>query len=361
MKKIVISTGGGDAPGLNAVIYAVVHACYRRGWEVYGSRSGYKGLLDMDELVRLEVEDVEGIYSTGGTILGSTNKGDPFSMPVENLAGEFTVVDVSEKILNNFKRMGFDCHIAIGGDGSLEIAHRFAEKGMPVVGVPKTIDNDLEATDRTFGFDTAVSTATEALDKLHSTAKSHDRVMVVEVMGRDSGWIALYSGISGGADALLIPEIPFDMQKVCEKIMDNALHEKNYAIVVVAEGACAAGGKVISKGNGEIGRSEVLLGGIGEWVADEIRTRTGKDTRSLVLGHLQRGGSPTTFDRLLAMRFGAAAVRLVEEGIFGHMVALTSPNMSSVPLEAAVKSRKMVDLNNDKVLTARELGICLGD
>ncbi len=361
MKKIVISTGGGDAPGLNAVIYAVVHACYRRGWEVYGSRSGYKGLLDMDELVRLEVEDVEGIYSTGGTIIGSTNKGDPFSMPVENLAGEFTVVDVSDKILNNFKRMGFDCHIAIGGDGSLEIARRFAEKGMPVVGVPKTIDNDLEATDRTFGFDTAVATATEALDKLHSTAKSHDRVMVVEVMGRDSGWIALYSGISGGADALLIPELPFDMEKVCEKIMDNALHEKNYAIVVVAEGACAAGGKVISKGNGEIGRSEVLLGGIGEWVAAEIRTRTGKDTRSLVLGHLQRGGSPTTFDRLLAMRFGAAAVRLIEEGVFGHMVALRSPNMSSVLLAEAVKSRKMVDLNNDKVLTARELGICLGD
>ncbi len=361
MKKIVISTGGGDAPGLNAVIYAVVHACYRRGWEVYGSRSGYKGLLDMDELVRLEVEDVEGIYSTGGTIIGSTNKGDPFSMPVENLAGEFTVVDVSDKILNNFKRMGFDCHVAIGGDGSLEIARRFAEKGMPVVGVPKTIDNDLEATDRTFGFDTAVATATEALDKLHSTAKSHDRVMVVEVMGRDSGWIALYSGISGGADALLIPELPFDMEKVCEKIMDNALHEKNYAIVVVAEGACAAGGEVISKGNGEIGRSEVLLGGIGEWVAAEIRTRTGKDTRSLVLGHLQRGGSPTTFDRLLAMRFGAAAVRLIEEGVFGHMVALRSPNMSSVLLAEAVKSRKMVDLNNDKVLTARELGICLGD
>ncbi len=361
MKKIVISTGGGDAPGLNAVIYAVVHASYRRGWEVYGSRSGYKGLLDMDEMHRLDVSDVEGIYSTGGTILGSTNKGDPFAMPVENLAGEMKVVDVSDKILDNFRRMGFDCHIAIGGDGSLEIARKFSEKGMPVIGVPKTIDNDLEATDRTFGFDTAVATATEALDKLHSTAKSHDRVMVVEVMGRDSGWIALYSGISGGADAILIPELPFDMKKVCEKIMDNALHEKDYAIVVVAEGAVAAGGKVISKGMAELGRSEVLLGGIGEWVAAEIRDRTGKDTRSLVLGHLQRGGSPTTFDRLLAMRFGAAAVRLVEEGRFGHMVALVSPNMSSVPLEDAVKSRKKVDLNSDKVFTAREIGVCLGD
>ncbi len=361
MKKIVISTGGGDAPGLNAVIYSVVHACYKRGWEVYGSRSGYKGLLDMDELVRLGLEDVEDIYSTGGTILGSTNKGDPFAMPVENLAGEIQIVDISDKILNNFKRMGFDCHIAIGGDGSLEIARRFSEKGMPVIGVPKTIDNDLEATDRTFGFDTAVSTATEALDKLHSTAKSHDRVMVVEVMGRDSGWIALYSGISGGADVILIPEIPFIMEKVCEKISDNELHEKDYAIVVVAEGANVKGGQVISKGKGEIGRSEVVLGGIGEWVAAEIRQCTGKDTRSLVLGHLQRGGSPTTFDRLLAMRFGAAAVRLVEEGVFGHMVALASPHMSSVPLADAVKSRKKVDLQSDKVFTAREIGICLGD
>lgn len=361
MKKIVISTGGGDAPGLNAVIYSVVHACYRRGWEVYGSRSGYKGLLDTDELVRLGLEDVEDIYSTGGTIIGSTSKGDPFAMPVENLAGEVKVVDISDKILNNFKRMGFDCHIAIGGDGSLEIARRFAEKGMPVVGVPKTIDNDLEATDRTFGFDTAVSTATEALDKLHSTAKSHDRVMVVEVMGRDSGWIALYSGISGGADVILIPEIPFDMEKVCEKITDNELHEKDYAIVVVAEGANAKGGQVINKGEGELGRSEVVLGGIGEWVASEVRQQTGKDTRSLVLGHLQRGGSPTTFDRLLAMRFGAAAVRLVEEGVFGHMVALASPHMSSVPLADAVRSRKKVDLKSDKVFTAREIGICLGD
>ncbi|MBU0946495.1 MAG: 6-phosphofructokinase [Proteobacteria bacterium] len=361
MKKIVISTGGGDAPGLNAVIYAVVHACYRRGWEVYGSRSGYKGLLDTDELVRLGLDDVEDIYSTGGTIIGSTNKGDPFATAIQNLAGEIQIVDLSEKILHNFQRMRFDCHIAIGGDGSLEIARRFAEKGMPVVGVPKTIDNDLEATDRTFGFDTAVSTATEALDKLHSTAKSHDRVMVVEVMGRESGWIALYSGISGGADVILIPEIPFDMAKVCEKITDNELHEKDYAIVVVAEGAVAQGGEVINKGEGELGRSEVVLGGIGEWVASEIRLRTGKDTRSLVLGHLQRGGSPTTFDRLLAMRFGAAAVRLVEEGVFGHMVTLASSRMSSVPLAEAVKSRKKVDLNSDKVLTAREIGICLGD
>lgn len=361
MKKVVISTGGGDAPGLNAVIYAVVHACSRRGWEVYGSRSGYGGFLDIDEMIRLTPKDVRGIYAQGGTILGSTNKGNPFAKPVENLAGEIQVINISDKIMRNYKRMGFDCHIAIGGDGSLGIAHRFAELGMHVIGVPKTIDNDLEQTDRTFGFDTAVSTATNALDKLHSTAESHDRVMVVEVMGRDSGWIALYSGISGGADVILIPEIPFDLEKVCEKISDNELRDKHYAIVVVAEGAMDESGKVFSKGKGELGREEVVLGGVGEWVASEIRKRTEKDTRSLTLGHLQRGGSPTTFDRLLALRFGAAAVRLVEEEIFDHMVALDSSKMKAVPIAEAIKHRKKVDLESDKILTARDIGICFGD
>lgn len=361
MKKIVISTGGGDAPGLNAVIYAVVHACNRKGWEVYGSRNGYGGFLNIDELVRLYPRDVEGIYSMGGTILGSTNKGNPFSRPVENLAGEIQIIDVSDKILRNFNRMGFDCHIAIGGDGSLDIAHRFAQKGMPVIGVPKTIDNDLEKTNRTFGFDTAVATATEALDKLHSTAKSHNRVMVVEVMGRDSGWIALYSGISGGADVILIPEIPFDMEEVCDKISDNELHDKHYAIVVVAEGAITKDGRIFNKGKGELGRDEVILGGVGEWVASEIRKQTEKDTRSLVLGHLQRGGSPTTFDRLLALRFGAAAVRLVENKVFDHMVALKDSSMVSVPIAEAIAMRKKVDLSSDKILTAREIGICFGD
>ncbi len=364
MKKIVISTGGGDAPGLNAVIYAVVKAATYRGWEVYGSRCGYLGFLDPDEMIRLTPEKVEDITPTGGTILGSTNKGNPFAMPVENLAGEIQIRDVSERVMKNFNRMGFDCHIAVGGDGSLEIAHRFAvEKGMHVIGVPKTIDNDLEATQRTFGFDTAVSTATEALDKLHSTAKSHDRVMVVEVMGRDSGWIALNSGISGGADVILIPEFRFDIDKVCAKINDNELHDKHYAIVVVAEGASAKDADVICKPQDkcEIGRQEVLLGGIGEWVADEIRKRTDKDTRSLVLGHLQRGGSPTTFDRLLALRFGAAAVRLVETETYDHMVALVTPAMKPIPLEEAIKSRKRVPADSDKLLTAREIGICLGD
>ena len=360
MKKIVISTGGGDAPGLNAVIYAVVKSAHLRGWEVYGSRSGYKGLLDLEELVRLTPEKVEDITPTGGTILGSTNKGNPFAMPVENMAGETLIRDVSDRILKNFNRMGFACHIAVGGDGSLEIAHRFAQLGMPVVGVPKTIDNDLEATNLTFGFDTAVSTATEALDKLHSTAKSHDRVMVVEVMGRESGWIALNSGISGGADVILIPEIVFDIDKVCVKIADNELHGKDYAIVVVAEGAREKECDVFCH-EGEIGRQEVVMGGVGEWVAQQIRKKIKKDTRSLVLGHLQRGGTPTTFDRLLALRFGAAAVRLVESETFDHMVALATPAMIAVPLAEAIKSRRRVNMDNDKVMTAREIGICFGD
>ncbi|HIJ78753.1 MAG: ATP-dependent 6-phosphofructokinase [Desulfobulbaceae bacterium] len=364
MKKIVISTGGGDAPGLNAVIYAVVKSAHYRGWEVYGSRNGYKGLLNPEELIHLTPEMVEDITPTGGTILGSTNKGNPFAMPVENMAGETQIVDVSDRIMQNFTAMGFSCHIAVGGDGSLEIAHRFAvEKGMPVIGVPKTIDNDLLATQRTFGCDTAVATATEAIDKLHSTAKSHDRVMVVEVMGRDSGWIAINAGISGCADVILIPEIPFDIDKVCAKINDNELHHKHYAIVVVAEGACGKNEKVICKSQeeSEVGRQEVLLGGIGDWVAKQIKKKTGKDTRSLVLGHLQRGGSPTNFDRQLALRFGGAAVRMVEDGIFDHMVALATPNMKPVPLAEAIKSRKKVPLDSDKVMTARDIGICLGD
>ncbi|MEJ2058432.1 MAG: 6-phosphofructokinase [Desulfofustis sp.] len=305
MKKVVISTGGGDAPGLNAVIYAVVHACYRLGWEVYGSRSGYAGFLDIDEMIRLTPRDVKEIYAIGGTILGSTNKGSPFAKPIENLAGEITLVDISDKIMRNYKRMGFDCHIAIGGDGTLDIAHRFSKLGMNVIGVPN-------------------------------------------------------SGISGGADIILIPEIPFDLEIVSEKIADNELREKHYSIVVVAEGALAKGGKVVSKGR-ELGREEVILGGIGEWVANEIREMTGKDTRSLTLGHLQRGGSPTTFDRLLALRFGAAAVRLVEEGTFDHMVALDSSRMKAVPIEEAIKTRKKVDLASDKVSTARDIGICFGD
>ena len=359
--KICINTGGGDAPGLNAVIEAVTMAAYTRQWEVYGIKSGYAGLLNTDEIIRLTPEKVDGIASIGGTILGTTNKGNPFMMPICNELGDTIQRDLSDRVMENFRRLRFDALVAVGGDGSLEIAHRFAEKGMPVVGVPKTIDNDMGGTVITFGFDTAVNIATEAIDRLHSTAKSHDRVMVVEVMGRNAGFIALNSGISGNADVILIPEIPFDIEKVCDKLMENELNGRKYAIVVVAEGAVPIDGEAISKGTGEAGRQHVVLGGIAEYVAKEISKRTGKDSRSMVLGHLQRGGSPTTFDRLLSLRFGAAAVRAIEEGKFDQMVALKSPDLALVPLGEALGIQKRVKPDGDTVLTARDLGICFGD
>jgi ATP-dependent phosphofructokinase / diphosphate-dependent phosphofructokinase len=360
-KKVVINTGGGDAPGLNAVIEAVVMSSCNRNWEVYGSKNGYSGLLNTDELVRLTPEKVRQISILGGTILGTTNKGNPFEMPIQNFAGETEVRDVSDRVVENFKRLGFDCLVAVGGDGSLKIAYDFFQKGIPVIGVPKTIDNDLGGTVVTFGFDTAVSTATEAIDRLHSTARSHERVMVVEVMGRHAGWIALSSGISGAAHVILIPEIPFEIKKVCDHIMQDELRGERYAIVVVAEGAAPKGGAAMNKGEGEVGRQDVVLGGIGEFVAAEISKRTGKDSRSLTLGHLQRGGSPTTFDRLISLRFGAAAVRMIESDKFGTMVALDPPVVKAVPLEEVIGSVKNVPADSDTLQTARDIGICFGD
>jgi len=359
--KIAINTGGGDAPGLNAVIEAVVLASYTRHWEVYGIKNSYAGLLGTDEIIRLTPENVRHISNIGGTILGTTNRGNPFKMPITNMAGETEIRDVSDKVVENFKRLCFDCLIAVGGDGSIKIAYDFYKKGIPVVCIPKTIDNDIGATVITFGFDTAVTIATEAIERLHSTAKSHDRVMVVEVMGRNAGWIALNSGISGAADVILIPEIPFDIDKVCEHIMSGELKGHRYAIVVAAEGAVPLGGNSINKGSGEVGRQEVLLGGIGEFVAKKISEKTGKDTRSLVLGHLQRGGSPTTFDRLISLRFGAAAVRIIEAKNFGTMVALDPPVVKAVPLEDVIGNIRHIPLECDSLQTGRDIGISFGD
>ncbi len=359
--RIAINTGGGDAPGLNAVIEAVARAAYNRSWEVFGIKNSYGGLLNTDDIISLTPDKVSHISSIGGTILGTTNRGNPFQMPVTNMAGDTEIRDVSDKVVENFRRLRFDCLIAVGGDGSLEIAYNLYKKGMPVIGVPKTIDNDLQKTIITFGFDTAVSIATDAIDRLHSTAKSHDRVMVVEVMGRHAGWIALNSGLSGSADVILIPEIPFHIDKVCDHIMELELRGQRYAIVVVAEGAAPAGGTIVDKGKGEIGRQHVVLGGVGEYLAKEIAKKTGKDTRSLVLGHLQRGGSPTTFDRLIALRFGAAAVRMIDEKNFGTMIALDPPSVKMVPLEKVIGQIKNVPVDHDTVMTAREIGISLGD
>lgn len=359
--RIAISTGGGDAPGLNAVIRAVVLAADRRGWDTYGIRNGYEGLLDTDEIEHLTPRRVEGIHRLGGTIIGTTNKGNPFSYPIENAAGEVRVRDVSQRVVDNFKRLRFHALVAVGGDGSLEIAHRFHQAGIPVIGVPKTIDNDLSGTVVTFGLDTACATATEALDKLTTTASSHERIFVVEMMGRYAGWIALESGLAGGADAILIPEIPFDIARVADHVMDLDVGGKKHAIVVVAEGAQPIGGDMVMQAQAEVGSEHARLGGIAEQVALELGRRTGKDARHLVLGHLQRGGSPTRFDRLLGARFGAAAVRFIEEGTFDHMVALDPPTVKAIPLADAVSRMKRVPLDCDTVQTARDMEICLGD
>ena len=359
--RIVISTGGGDAPGLNAVIRAVVLAANKRGWEVFGSRNGYQGLLDTNYLVHLDPSEVFGIEQLGGTILGTTNKGNPFEFPISSITGELTIRDVSARVMENFNRLHFNAFVAVGGDGSLNIAHRFSGLGMPVIGIPKTIDNDLSGTVITFGLDTACVTATEALDKLKTTAKSHERVFVVELMGRYAGWIALESGLAGGADAILIPEIPYDIRKVADRILDIDLSGRKHAIVVVAEGAIPIDGGRTTKGEGEAGRQEVVLGGIAERIAKELKELTGKDTRHLVLGHLQRGGSPTRFDRLLGTRFGAAAIRFIEQGKFDTMVALDPPIVKAVPLVEAVSRMKGVPLDGDTIQTARDLSVCLGD
>jgi 6-phosphofructokinase 1 len=364
IKKIAITTGGGDAPGLNAVIRAATLAALNRGWQVYGIRDGYNGILMPEQfidggLVRLTRDSVRGITHLGGTILGTTNRGNPLNFPVKGLDGQIQEVDRSEELIQAFLLRNLDALISIGGDGSMAIAHALSQKGLWVVGVPKTIDNDLNGTVITFGFDTATSFATECLDRLHSTAASHQRIIVVEVMGRYAGWIALECGVSGSADAILIPEIPFDLEKVAGKVKQREENGRNFSIIVVAEGARPIGGAV-SVVSREVGRAE-RLGGIGEKVAWGLQELTGKETRLVVLGHLLRGGTPTTFDRLIAQRFGAAAVRALAEGKSGIMVALDPPTVRYVPLEVATQRMRTVPLDADTILTARDLGICLGD
>jgi len=362
--RIAINTGGGDAPGLNAVIRATVLSALQRGWECVGIRDGYNGLLAPETypdggVVELTRDSVRGITHLGGTILGTTNRGSPLEYPTLGEDGKWYERDRSDELVAKLKELHIDALIAIGGDGSLAIANALFHKGVRVVGVPKTIDNDLAETVVTFGFDTAVSFAAEAVDRLHSTAEAHDRVMVVEVMGRYAGWIALHAGVAGTADAILIPEIPYELDKVVERIRQRAERGRHFAIVVVAEGAHAIGDEcsVVAK---EVGQQE-RLGGIGYRVAGQLADLTGKETRTVVLGHLLRGGSPTTRDRILALRFGSAAVRALAEGCFGCMVALDPPIVRYVPLSSAIKRMKTVPLDCDTMFTARELGISFGD
>ncbi len=356
IQTIGIANGGGDCPGLNAVIRGAVRAAILgHGWRVIGINDGFDGLIWTERTMPLTVESIAGILPRGGTILGTTNRGNPFHYVV-NEDGKKVTHDYSLKCLENARKLGMDAIIAIGGDGTLTIARDLGRLGIPIVGVPKTIDNDLSATEVTFGFDTALHVATDAIDRLHTTAESHGRVMVIEVMGRDAGWIALHSGLAGGADVILIPEIPFTIETICERLRERTATGKKFSLVVVAEGVklppCdAAGNPFPAPRPGQVG---ILIG-------DAIHTHLKQDVRVTVLGHIQRGGSPSPFDRILATRFGVEAVELVARGEFGRMVCLRAGEIESVTLDEAVGENRQVDPKGSMVRTARAVGITFGD
>lgn len=360
-KKIGILTGGGDCPGLNAVIRAVVKsAVITHGIEVVGFYDGYAGLVE-GQYKALSESDASGILPRGGTILGTSNRADPFRYAITNSKGKLDIVDRSKDAIDLFKKLSLDALVAVGGDGTLSIANQLLEKGLPVVGIPKTIDNDLEATDVTFGFDSALVAATEAIDKLHTTAESHHRAMILEVMGRYAGWIALRSGIAGGGDVILIPEIPYDMGIVCEAVKQRVKKGKRFSIIVVAEGAKPKGGKVVIRKIVAGSPDPVRLGGISQVIARQIELCSGLETRVTVLGHLQRGGGPTPFDRWLATRFGVAAVDLILNGKLGRMVCLRGQEIKSVELADAVCRLRRVSGESPEVRAARAVGTCFGD
>jgi phosphofructokinase-like protein len=359
IKRVGILTAGGDCPGLNAVIRAFVKTVESHfDWEILGIADGFEGLLIPDGTRRLTGTDVRGILTLGGTILGTSNRSNPFAVRYE-VDGESRVADRSADVVARVADLGIDAIVVVGGDGSMRIGLGLAGLGIPIVGVPKTIDNDLASTDVTFGFDTAVSTATEAIDRLRSTAEAHHRVMVVEVMGRDAGWIALEAGLAGGGDIILIPEIPFQLDRIAEAIAHRSSHGRTFSIIVVAEGAHPDGVTSIVRRVGPDGFPR--LGGVGVWLADQLERRVHGEVRATVLGHVQRGGAPTAFDRVLATRFGCAAAWLIERRDFGKMVAVRGTDIVAVPLEDAVQETKLVPPTSEKVMTARSLGVSFGD
>ena len=364
MKRVMVLTGGGDCPGLNAVIRGIVkRASQEKDWEVIGCIESFNGVLrEPTEIVELTESNVANILIQGGTILGTTNKGGPFEWPVKQADGTWTTVDRSDEMLRKLQYMGVDAVINIGGDGSQRISLALAQKGLKVVGVPKTIDNDLSMTDYTFGFQTAVQICTEAIDKLVTTAASHNRVFIMEVMGRDAGWIALHSAIAGGADVCVIPEIPYDVEKIKAKIESCYTKRHGYCIIVVAEGAKSSSGNVVGQVTGEVGYQHIKLGGIAETLAAELKASgVEHDIRCTILGHLQRGGTPVAFDRVLASEFGVRAMELVMEGHFGQMVAYHHPDVVGIPLEEAVREQNLVAPNHRLIHTAKGLGIAFGD
>lgn len=359
VKRIGILTGGGDCPGLNAVIRGVAKPAHDEGLEVIGIMDGFEGLVE-GKAHQLYNKDVSGILAQGGTILGSSNKGDPFHWPEEQANGEIRIVDRSKTAIRNYEGWNLDCVIAIGGDGTMHIAHKLSAMGMNVVGVPKTIDNDLSATDQTFGHDSAVYVVTEAIDRLHTTASSHHRVMVIEVMGRYAGWIALNGGLAGGSDIILIPEFDFAWNAIYNKVIERNMMGKRFSIVCVAEGAKPKGGEMTVESTDKKRTDPIRLGGIGKVVADKIQEGTGLETRYTVLGHLQRGGSPTPFDRILSTKFGTSAIKMAINKHFGKMVALKGSEIKCVDIVDAISKQKLVTKDNQSVLAASAVGVSFG-
>jgi len=363
-KRILVMTGGGDCPGLNAVIRAIVHRVEQTDdWEVIGSIEAFNGILrDPMEVVLLDSKTVAGIHIRGGTILKTTNKGGPFHWPIQQPDGSWTYEDRVDDLKDRLRKLGIQAVISIGGEGSMDIAQRLLERGVPIIGVPKTIDNDLSSTDVTFGFQTAVQIATEAVDRLVTTAASHNRLMILEVMGRDAGWICLGAAIAGGAHVALIPEIPYDVDKVAAKINAHTEQGRGFSIVVISEGAKPIGGVITARESDQPGYQNKILGGVGHRLLEELRGKIhNTDARVTILGHLQRGGSPIAYDRVLATEFGVKAVELVLEGQFGHMVSYRHPNIVSVPIASAIAEYNYVNLDSALVHAARGVGISLGD
>lgn len=362
-RRVMVMTGGGDCPGLNAVIRAIVKRMgLEKDWEVLGSIEAFNGILkDPMEVVLLDRKAVSGIHIRGGTILKTTNKGGPFEWPVKQADGSTVLEDRSDELLDRLDRLGVEAVISIGGEGSQKISQQLFEKGLNIIGVPKTIDNDLSATDVTFGFQSAVEVATEAVDKLVTTAASHNRLMILEVMGRDAGWIGLSAAIAGGADVALIPEIPYDINKVAQKILTRMEGGRGFAIVVISEGAKPVGGDVQGRVSDEVGYKNLILGGIGHRLMAELKEHLKIDGRVMILGHLQRGGTPTAYDRILATQFGVKAVELMLEEKYGQMVAYRHPDVIGVPIASAIKDYKYVSHDSALVQTARGLGLSLGD
>jgi 6-phosphofructokinase 1 len=361
IRRIGLLTAGGDCPGLNAVIRAVTKAAIGEyGMQVIGIEDGFAGLIE-GKFKELTSWNVSGIVQTGGTILGTSNRDNPFKYPVKDADGGTGFIDVFDRVRANYDKAHLEALVAVGGDGTMSMTAEMIRRGIPCVGVPKTIDNDLAATDVTFGFDTALTVACEALDRLHTTAQSHHRVMIMETMGRYAGWIALYAGVSGGGDIILLPELPFRLDKVCQKVMERNSKGKRFSIVVVAAGARPEGGEMVVRKVIKESTDSLRLGGIGQRLADQIEERCGIECRVTVLGHLQRGGSPTAFDRILGTRFGVKAVELVADNAFGRMAALKGLRVESVTIEEAVGSLRRVEPDNEVILAARKLGTAFGD